>query len=208
MSSRAPDDDPLQRFRRLRQEAAEADETEAGRAFVLATSVGGQPSARYLLLKGVEADAFVFFTNYRSRKARELTANPQAALSFSWPRIRVEVEVRGSVERLDSAGSDAYFATRGRVKQLGAWASRQSEPIDHRLRLAARVLVHGLRFLGRPVPRPTFWGGFRLRPEAIEFLTWDASQVAARESYHRLASGWTSERDFGFVVADLGRRDP
>jgi pyridoxamine 5'-phosphate oxidase len=200
------DDDPLERFRRLMARALEAGETEGGSALTLATAGDGGPSVRYLLLKGVDAFGFVFFTNYDSRKGRELAADPRAAIAFWWPRLRMQIEARGPVERVSPADSDAYFGTRVRAKQLGAWASRQSQPLDNRARLVLRWLLYAVRFFGRRVSRPPFWGGFRLRPETIEFLTWGPDNSAERTTYLRTDAGWTIERDVGWIMADLAVR--
>jgi pyridoxamine 5'-phosphate oxidase len=161
--------DPIALFRdclERAQRAGGADPT----AVALATASEGRPSVRYVLLKGVDGRGFVFYTNYNSRKAGELAANPRAALAFHWPTIGTEVRAQGPVTRAGAEESDAYFDTRARWSQLGAWASRQSAPLPTRALLIARWLAWAVFFFGRRVRRPPFWGGFRLAPERIEFL--------------------------------------
>jgi pyridoxamine 5'-phosphate oxidase len=190
--------DPFARFRTLADLAREAGEPDPT-AHVLATaSVRGAPSARYVLLKGVDSRGFVFFTNYRSRKARELEANPRAAVTFSWPHIATEVRAQGTVERATAEESDAYFASRPRWSQLGAWASRQSMSLPWRPWLIVRGLGFALRFFGRPVRRPPFWGGFRLRPDAIEFVRHDGALIEC-ESYRRAGEGWRAAIAFDWA---------
>ncbi len=179
--------DPVATFRALLERARKAGEPDAT-AHVLATAIGGQPSARYVLLKGVDERGFVFFTNMRSRKAVELAQNPRAALCFFWPRIGVEVRSHGSVTTIASEESDAYFRTRPRWSQLGAWASRQSAPLAGRGWLLLRGALHALRFLGRRVRRPPFWGGYRLEPTSIEVLS-----AGKREIYTRHEGRWAVE---------------
>ena len=190
------DQDPIERFRELFARAKEG-EPEGGTAVVLATAdASGAPSARMVLLKGVDADGFVFFTNYESRKARELEKNPRAALCFFWPTLGVQVRVEGPVARVSAQESDAYFATRPRESQLGAWASRQSAPLASRAELLLRVAAVVARFAGRSVARPENWGGYRIAPERIEFWTSQAHRLHDRVLYTRAPEGWTSVRLF------------
>lgn len=156
----------------------------------------GRPSARVVLLKGVDERGFVFFTNYGSRKARELQDNPQAALCFYWRDFDEQVRVEGRVELLPEEESDAYFASRERASQIGAWASRQSEPMASRTQLLARYAAIEARFAGRPVPRPPFWGGFLLVPQRIEFWFNQIHRLHDRIVYTRQGDGWQSERLF------------
>jgi pyridoxamine 5'-phosphate oxidase len=181
--------DPIARFRDLFARACHgpADAT----AVVLATAGADGPRARYVLLKSVDEGGFVFFTNYRSPKARELAARPEAALCVSWPWTGVEVDVEGDVEVLAADPSDAYFATRPRVSQLGAWASKQSAALSSPLVLLLRVAAFGLRFLGRRVPRPPHWGGFRLRPRQITFREEERAEAGSTlRVYVRTEDGW------------------
>ena len=175
--------DPIRRFRRLLERAAAAGEPERGTAMTLATaSAAGAPSARMVLLKGVDERGFVFYTNFASRKAVELDANPLAALVFYWPKIKRQVRVEGRVARVTDAEADAYFATR----------PRQSEPLGGRRELVRRYLAAKARFLGRAVPRPPFWGGYRLAPERIEVWRARLGRLHDRILYlRRPDGGWT-----------------
>ena len=163
--------DPLALFARSFERARRAADDDGGdpTAVCLATAgADGRPSARMVLLKGFDPRGFVFYTNYGSRKAAELAANPRAALCFYWPAIDEQIRVEGAVVRVSPEESDAYFGRRDRASQLGAWASRQSEPLTSRARLLGRLAKAEARFAVGAVPRPPFWGGFRLVPERIE----------------------------------------
>lgn len=182
--------DPLAQFR----EWFEAAPANTASAMTLATvDERGAPWARVVLLKAFDERGFCFFTNLGSNKARQLRANPQAALCFHWPQR--QVCVRGSVESVSNAESDAYFATRARESQLGAWASRQSEPLTGREELEERLQRVGERFGPGPVPRPPFWAGFRLKPEAIEFWEERPHRLHERVLFMKAAAGgWVAQR--------------
>lgn len=160
---------------------------------------GGRPSSRHVLLRGVD-HGFVFFTNYESQKGVELTANPRAAICFPWNLIARQVRVAGRVEKVSAAESDAYFATRPRGSQIGAWASRQSEVIADRSVLEGWYAEVEARFDGVEVPRPPHWGGFRVIPEEVEFWQGRESRLHDRFRYRRSADpaaatdGWMVER--------------
>jgi pyridoxamine 5'-phosphate oxidase len=182
-------DDPLALFATLYEEASrthpEAD------AMVLSTvDPDGRPSARFVLLKEADARGFVFYTNLASRKAHALAAHPHAALTFYWPP-QTQVRIEGLVERVTDAEADAYFASRLRESQIGAWASRQSEPLATRDELDARIREVEARFAGTLVPRPPFWSGYRVVPASIEFWTRDTARLHARVAFHRDGGGWT-----------------
>jgi pyridoxamine 5'-phosphate oxidase len=161
----------------------------------LATSTpGGVPSVRFVLLKGIDERGVEFYTNYESRKGRELTANPRAALAILWKPLQRQVRLEGPVEVLTPEESDAYFVSRSRGSQLGAWASRQSEAIPDREWLEARLAQVDAQY-SSDVPRPPHWGGFRLVPEAIEFWEGRPNRLHDREEFTRDAGGaWVSRR--------------
>jgi pyridoxamine 5'-phosphate oxidase len=151
---------------------------------------------RIVLLKALDDSGFVFFTSHESRKARELAANPRAALCFHWPTLGAQVRVEGPVERVSDLESDAYFATRPRESQLGAWASRQSAALSSRAELEERFADTAARFANGAVPRPDTWGGYRLRPERIEFWTAGDHRLHDRRLYTRQGGGWVVTRLF------------
>jgi len=189
----ALDDDPIEQFRDWYEQAVQ--EVPLLDAMALATvDAEGVPDVRMVLLKGFGPEAFRFFTNLSSAKAKQLEANHRAALVLYWRELDRQVRVRGPVERLPDGASDEYFASRPREAQLGAWASPQSEPIPDRVALDARVEDVEDRFSGREVPRPDSWGGYALRPEQIEFWQGQAARLHDRFLYTREEDGWRLER--------------
>lgn len=164
-------------------------------AMTLATAgPDGRPSARMVLLKGVDERGFVFYTNYDSRKGRELDANPQAALVFWWRELQRQVTVTGTVARVEASESDAYFATRPRGSQLGALASPQSRVLADRQQLDRRFAELAAVHATGQVPRPTWWGGYRVAPDTVEFWQARPDRMHDRLRYLRTASGWALER--------------
>ena len=174
---------------------AERSEPNNPNARTLATvTPDGAASARMILLKGVDERGFTFYTNLGSRKAEQLSVNPRAALCFYWKSLKRQVHVEGTVERVDDAEADAYFATRPRSAQIGAWASKQSRPMEGRFRLEARVAKYTAKFHVGTVPRPDFWSGFRVVPQLIEFWREQPFRLHDRVVYHRDGGGWRKER--------------
>ena len=186
--------DPLEQFEHWFAEAKRAG-VEVPEAMTLATAdAEGAPSARMVLLKGAGEDGFVFYTGYGSRKSEELEQNPSAALVFYWRPLGRQVRVEGSVERVSEAESAAYFATRPRGSQLAAWASHQSQPLESREELERRYAELEREYEDRDVPLPPQWGGYRLRPEAIEFWEHRENRLHDRIRYTRAREGWKVER--------------
>jgi pyridoxamine 5'-phosphate oxidase len=186
--------DPITMFERWFAEASTAGLTEAN-AMVLATaSASGLPSTRTVLLKGVGPDGFVFFTNYDSRKSAELAVNPRCALLFGWYPLQRQVRIEGTAVRVSRAETEAYFATRPRDSQLGAWASAQSRAVASRAELDASYEEVQARFGDGEIPAPPFWGGYRVRPESVEFWQGRRGRMHDRLVYRSTAGGWTTQR--------------
>lgn len=165
----AEPEDPIARFEAWMAEAAKTEPNDPNAVCLATATPDGRPSARMVLLKGVDARGFVFYTNLESRKGRELAANPQAALCFHWKSQTRSVRVEGPVEPVADEEADAYYASRPRGSRIGAWASRQSRPLEGRWALEKAVAEYTLKFGLGEIPRPPFWSGFRLVPHAIEF---------------------------------------
>lgn len=176
---------------RARQEGVDTTPAALGTA-----DAAGRPSVRVVLLRQVDRRGFVFYTNYASRKALELSANPRAALCQHWPTLEEQIRVEGAVEKVTAAESDAYFAGRPRDSQIGAWASDQSQDLDSRGVLEARYAEVEARFKGVPVTRPPFWGGFRIVPDRIEFWYGRPGRLHERLLFVRSNGTWTTRQLF------------
>jgi pyridoxamine 5'-phosphate oxidase len=189
-------DDPIARFVAAQQRAGRTEALEATAAALATADATGRPAVRMVLVKVVSADGFQVHTNYESRKGRELDRNPRAALSFHWPTVGEQVRVEGAVRRCTAEESDAYFATRPRLSQVGAWASKQSSELASRSELEASVREVEARFSEVAVPRPPFWGGYVIMPETIEFWSQGDFRLHDREVYVRdpKAGGWVRRR--------------
>ncbi len=182
---------PIERFSVLLQQAVDLDIENPGAMALATVDAEGRPATRTVLLKQVDERGFVFYTNLVSRKGDHLKVNPHASLLFYWRELGKQVSVDGPVVPVAEEEADAYFATRPRTAQLGAWASQQSRPLQHRAELLARVARFEAEFLGREVPRPPHWSGFRVVPERIEFWSAGRFRLHKREVYERDGeSGW------------------
>ena len=185
--------DPITEFLNA-VERAKAHQVDTAPVVLATADSDGHPAARLVLLRGADAHGFVFFTNYNSRKGRELTQNPYAALCFYWASLDEQIRIEGRVERVSDSESDAYFAGRPRGSQLGAWASDQSQVLTSRETLEEKYREIERRYDGQPVQRPAFWGGFRLVPARIEFWYGRPDRLHDRVLYVRDANTWRIER--------------
>jgi len=185
--------DPITEFLNA-VERAQAHQVDTTPVVLATADPSGRPSARLVLLRGADAHGFVFYTNYGSRKGRELTENPQAALCFYWATLDEQIRIEGRVARVSDEESDAYFAGRPRGSQLGAWASDQSQVLTSRETLEEKYREIERRFDGQAVRRPAFWGGFRLVPSRIEFWYGRPDRLHDRVVYVRESAAWRIER--------------
>ena len=196
MTDEIPEDEPFAPFARWFELADQSE--KLAEAMMLATAGrDGRPSVRAVLLKGADAQGFVFYTNLESRKAEELTANPRAALAFHWKSLGRQVRIEGQVEPVTASEADAYFASRARDSQIGAWASDQSRPLAHPGELAERFQRFARQYADRTeVPRPANWSGFRLRPDHVEFWQERPFRLHDRVAFSREGERWRKQRLF------------
>lgn len=192
-----PKENPYDLFTEWHAEAEACAAIDDHTAMTLATAgADGAPDARQVLLKGFDNHGFVFYTNLTSPKAGQLRENPRAALCFYWMPLEKQVRARGAIEPVTDAEADAYFASRPRQSQIGAWASKQSQPLDGRMILERRILKFGAKHALGKVPRPPFWSGFRLIPDTIEFWLKMPYRLHDRVLYTRTPDGWGHQRLF------------
>ena len=188
--------DPLEVFTAWFEDAKAKEPEDPNAVAVASVGSEGMPSCRMVLLKAYDEGGFVFYTNYESRKGRELLAHPQAALLFHWKSLQRQVRIQGAVEQVDPAEADAYFASRDRKSQIGAWASQQSRPLEGRFELEKRVALFAAKYAVGTVPRPPYWSGFRVVPQLIEFWASGAFRLHDRIVYERSGESWTTQRLF------------
>jgi len=193
-SPQLSEDDPLALFNAWLAEAIAQEPNDANAMSLATVDADGLPDVRMVLLKGADERGFVFYSHVGSAKGRELAGNPKAALLFHWKSLRRQVRVRGPVTPVSAEEADAYWATRARPAQLGAWASDQSQPLPDRLAFEKRIAEFGLKFGLGKVPRPPHWTGFRVEPESIEFWRNRPFRLHERLVFARASGGWTTHR--------------
>lgn len=194
LSEQMMQSDPLDQFKLWMEKAIELDIVEPNAMIIATSTVAGKPSARTVLLKEVNKNGFVFFTNYNSRKGRELSANPFASVVFDWHAIARQVRIEGRVEKISESDSDDYFNSRPESSKISAWVSPQSQVIKDRIELESMQVEYEKQFEGRTIHRPPFWGGFLIRPDVIEFWQGRPNRLHDRIVYYKTEDGWTIHR--------------
>ena len=186
--------DPIKLFNQWFDEALEAEVLDAN-AFTLSTiSHDGKPAGRIVLIKGVEDGKFVFYTNYESNKGKDLAANPVAAMTFYYKELNRQIRIQGTIARHDPAASDEYFSTRPLKSRIGAWISKQSQPIPSRVYLMRKFIEYSLKHVGQKIERPPFWGGYALKPDHIEFWQGRPNRLHDRINFRLVGNAWEIER--------------
>jgi pyridoxamine 5'-phosphate oxidase len=186
--------DPITQFDRWLEDALAAEPSNHNAMALATVSTDGRPSTRMVLLKDHDDRGFVFYTNFNSQKGRELKDNPYASLCFHWKSLGRQVRIDGQAESVPDAEADAYYASRPRGSRIGAWASEQSQPVESRDVLEARVAEIATKYAGKDIPRPPHWSGFRVVPDRIEFWTDRPDRLHDREVFVRSADGWAVQR--------------
>jgi len=189
-----PISEPFDQFRRWFAEAEASEPNDPNAMAIASVGADGQPSVRMVLLKDADPRGFVFYTNYESRKGTQLQETRKAALLFHWKTLGRQVRAEGAVESVSDEEADAYYASRHRSSQIGAWASQQSRPLESRFELEKRVAMYAAKYAIGAVPRPPYWSGFRIVPNRIEFWENKPFRLHDRLVYHRAGDGWTTEK--------------
>ncbi len=189
-----PISEPYDQFQRWFAQAEGSEPNDPNAMALASVGADGQPSVRMVLLKEADTRGFVFYTNYESRKGRQLQETHKAALVFHWKSLGRQVRAEGAVESVSDDEADSYYASRHRSSQIGAWASQQSRPLESRFELEKRVAMYAAKYAIGAVPRPPYWSGFRIVPNRIEFWENKPFRLHDRLVYHRAGDGWTTEK--------------